>query len=138
MIILIFGARGSGKTVLAATIADRMGGILVSEEDLRLDLCQDLENAEDLHAELARRANAVARLIDLRGFHCILDVSCQTPAARKAMSAPMVKVWVDRLKESSDLYWSEPRSEEYDLKINNGLSVKQESDFIFAKMLERH
>lgn len=136
MIILIFGPHGSGKTALAEEIADSYGAIRISEEDLRFDLCRDLQNDDNFYVELARRANAVARLLDAQGFHCVLDISCQTPAAKKVMTAPTFKVWVDRLKEPSDLAWSNPRSEEFDFKINNGLSVKEERDFLLQKFTE--
>jgi adenylylsulfate kinase len=137
MIILIFGLSGSGKTVLADEIVLRSNAIYINENGLRADLSADLGFSNKDCLEQARRIGAIARLISSQGKLVVVDFVCPTAETRKAFGKADCRVWVDRIKlgryEDTNKMWEDPRNEEYDLKINAGISVEQEGDFLFEK-----
>jgi hypothetical protein len=137
MIVLIFGLPGSGKTVLANEIVSRSNAIHINGDDVRTDLSADLGFSSEDRLEQARRIGAVARLISSQGRLVVVDFVCPTAETRKAFGKADCRVWVDRIKsgryEDTNKMWEDPRNEEYDLKINAGVSVEQEGDFFFEK-----
>ena len=138
MIILIFGLPGSGKTALAREIISRCDAIHINGDDVRADLSADLGFSHDDRLEQARRIGAVARLISAQEKVVVVDFVCPTAETRKMFGKADYRIFVDRIKdgrfEDTNKMWEQPRSDDYDFKINSGISVEQECDFIFERI----
>ena len=99
MIIQIIGQAGSGKTVLATELADRVNGIHINADKVRADLNRDLGFDIEDRIENARRLGALARLLDEQGQIVIVDFICPTQETREAFGVPDYLVWVNRIKD---------------------------------------
>lgn len=138
MIILIVGLPGAGKTALAEELVARSGAIHLNADAARADLSSDLGFTTADRLEQARRLGAIARLISAQDKLCIVDFVCPTKETRKMFGKADFTFWVDRIDEGryedTNRMWQDLSEDEYDLKINKGLTVKQEGDACFDKM----
>ena len=138
MIIAIFGLPGAGKTALAEELVSRSGAIHLNADAVRADLSSDLGFATTDRLEQARRLGAIARLISSQDKLCIVDFVCPTKETRKMFGKADFTFWVDRIDEGryedTNRMWQDLSIDEYDLKINRGLTVKQEGDLCFDFM----
>jgi hypothetical protein len=132
MIIQIIGQAGSGKTVLATELADRVNGIHINADKARADLNKDLGFAIEDRIENARRLGALARLLDEQGQIVIVDFICPTQETREAFGVPDYLVWVNRIKDGrfvdTNKMWEDPT--DFDVSIFEGLSVSEEAEMV--------
>jgi cytidyltransferase-like protein len=133
MIIQIIGLPGTGKTVLATMLADRINAIHFNADDVRADLNKDLGFSPEDRIEQARRLGALARLTSKQGYITVVDFVCPTDETRLAFTKPDILIWVDRIKESrfadTNSMWQEPKA---DLRIVDGLTVEQEVELVIS------
>jgi adenylylsulfate kinase len=138
MIILIYGLPGAGKTALAEELVARTGAIHLNADAVRADLSSDLGFTIADRLEQARRLGAIARLISSQGKICIVDFICPTKETRKMFGKADFTFWASRVYEGhyedTNRMWEDPSKDEYDIKINLGLTVKQEADLCFDFM----
>jgi hypothetical protein len=138
MIILIVGLPGAGKTALAEELVSRSGAIHLNADAVRADLSSDLGFTIADRLEQARRLGAIARLISSQGKICIVDFICPTKETRKMFGKADFTFWASRVYEGhyedTNRIWEDPSQDEYDIKINLGLTVKQEGDLCFDFM----
>jgi hypothetical protein len=138
MIIAIFGLPGAGKTALAEELVSRSGAVHLNADAVRADLSSDLGFTTADRLEQARRLGAIARLISSQDKLCIVDFVCPTKETRKMFGRADFTFWVNRITESryedTNRVWEDLSKDEYDLKINSGLTVKQEGDLCFDLM----
>jgi predicted ATPase len=99
-ILQIIGLPGSGKTTLAKELASRTDAILLNADEVRADLCSDLEFSIEDRIEQARRLGAMARLLAKQGRLVIVDFVCPTPETRKAFGLADFVVWMDTISDS--------------------------------------
>jgi hypothetical protein len=132
MIIQIIGQAGSGKTSLAVELADRVNGIHINADKVRVDLNKDLGFSIEDRIENARRLGALARLLDEQGHIVIVDFICPTQETRDAFGVPNYLIWVNRIKEGrfvdTNKIWEDPKFS--DVEILNGLSVAEEAELV--------
>ena len=86
-LVLIGGAPGTGKTTLAAALADRLGGVLLSTDSVRKELPG--RSAEDRYGDAAKAATyrellARARLALEHGESVVADATWGASAQRQA------------------------------------------------------
>ena len=73
MIVWLTGRSGAGKTTLGRALAG-LGWLHVDGDDLRSGLCIDLGYSKDDREENARRALAVAEMLDRQGVRVIVSM----------------------------------------------------------------
>jgi hypothetical protein len=138
MIVLIVGLPGAGKTSLAQELVSRTGAIHLNADAVRADLNSDLGFTTIDRLEQARRMGSMSRLLSAQGFLVIVDFVCPTKETRKMFGKADFTFWVSRIEEgryeNTNRMWENLSEDEYDLKINKGLTVKQEGDACFDKM----
>jgi hypothetical protein len=138
VIVLIVGLPGAGKTSLAHELVSRTGAIHLNADAVRADLNSDLGFTTTDRLEQARRMGSMARLLSAQGFLVIVDFVCPTKETRKMFGKADFTFWVSRIEEgryeNTNRMWEDLSEDEYDLKINKGLTVKQEGDACFGKM----
>lgn len=138
MIIQIIGLPGSGKTTLAKELADRLDAVHFNADEVRSDLNSDLGFTNEDRIEQARRMGALARLTSGQGFTTIVDFVCPTKETRSAFGFAHWVIWVDRIKEGrfedTNSIWEDP--ENYDVKIDNGMTVEEEANYIIDELGE--
>lgn len=138
MIIQIIGLPGSGKTTLAKELADRLDAVHFNADEVRSDLNSDLGFTSEDRIEQSRRMGALARLTSGQGFITIVDFICPTKETRNAFGFAHWVIWVDRIKEGrfedTNSLWEDP--ENYDVKIDNGMTVEEEADYIINELGE--
>lgn len=138
MIILIVGLPGTGKTALATELVQRTNAVHINADAVRAELSSDLGFTSEDRLEQARRLGAIARLISSQGKICVVDFVCPTKETRKMFGKADFTVWVHRIEEGryedTNKMWEDLQPDEYDLKINKGLSIKQEGDICFDRM----
>jgi adenylylsulfate kinase len=132
MIIQIIGQAGSGKTTLAAELADRINAIHINADKVRADLNQDLGFELRDRIENARRLGALARLLDEQGKIVIVDFICPTQETRDAFGVADYVVWVNRIEEGrftdTNKMWENPMR--FDIEIPTGMTVTEEVDLV--------
>lgn len=132
MIIQIIGLPGSGKTVLAKALKERINAIHFNADEVRAGLNCDLGFTAEDRIEQARRMGELARLVSKQGFPVIVDFVCPTEQTRRAFGFADVVVWVDRIKqgryEDTNKLWEDP--EYCDIRIDNQWTVEEEADLI--------
>jgi adenylylsulfate kinase len=128
LIIQIIGLPGSGKTALAAALADRINAIHFNADEVRADLNSDLGFSPEARVEQARRIGALARLTSKQGYITVVDFICPTEETRSAFGKPDILIWVNRIEagrfEDTNKLWENPTNA--DLVILDGLTVEQE------------
>jgi hypothetical protein len=134
MIIQIIGQAGTGKTVLATELADRINGIHINADQVRAELNSDLGFSPEDRIENARRLGALARLLSNQGQTVVVDFICPTNATRIAFGKPDHLVWVNRIKEGrfedTNKMWQDPT--EFDVQIKEGLTIQEEVNLVIA------
>ena len=132
MIIQIIGQAGSGKTTLAAELADRVNGVHINADKVRADLNKDLGFSLDNRIENARRLGALARLLDEQNQIVVVDFICPTQETRDAFGKPDYVIWVNRIKKGrfvdTNKMWQNPVK--FDIEILEGMSVNEEAEFV--------
>ena len=85
--------------------------------------------------EQARRMGALARLLNNQGYSVVVDFVCPTEDTRSAFGHADKIIWMSRIDkgrfEDTNTLWQDPI--EYDLKINDKLTVEQELDYVMYK-----
>lgn len=78
---------------------------------------------------------ALARLLNNQGYSVVVDFVCPTEDTRSAFGHADKIIWMSRIDkgrfEDTNILWQDPI--EYDLKINDRLTVEQELDFVIYK-----
>lgn len=132
MIIQIIGLPGSGKTELAKSLKERINAIHLNADEVRSSVNLDLGFTTEDRIEQARRMGAMAVLLSKQGFNVIVDFVCPTEETRSAFGFANLVIWMDRIKESrfedTNKLWENPSY--YDIKIQNGMTVKEETDYV--------
>jgi translation elongation factor EF-G len=132
VIVLIVGLPGAGKTSLAQELVSRTGAIHLNADAVRADLNSDLGFTTTDRLEQARRMGSMARLLSAQGFLVIVDFVCPTKETRKMFGKADFTFWVSRIEEgryeNTNRMWEDLSEDEYDLKINKGLTVKQDTN----------
>jgi hypothetical protein len=132
MIIQIIGLPGSGKTVLAKALKERINAVHFNADEVRAGLNIDLGFTDEDRIEQARRMGELARLVSKQGFPVIVDFVCPTDQTRRAFGFADVVVWVDRIKqgryEDTNKIWEDPKY--CDVRIDDKWTVEEEVDLI--------
>ena len=135
MILQIIGLPGAGKTTLAKGLLQKTDAIHLNADYVRSTINSDLGFTLKDRVENSRRLGEIAKLISDQGKTVIVDFVCPTLETRNAFGKPDFLVWVNRIKESrfsdTNLMWEVP--ENYDLKIEEGLTVDEEVDLVIKK-----
>lgn len=117
MIIQIIGLPGSGKTTLAAELADRINAIHFNADIVRAELNTDLGFSVEDRLEQARRMGALARMTSQQGFLTVVDFICPTEATREAFGKPDVLIVMSRtpVREFADTtaLWEQPADADF-------------------------
>ena len=79
MIVWLTGRVGAGKTTLGKILSERLNAVLLDGGDLRENLSSDLGFSASDRKENARRAMAVAKLLDRQGVDVVVTL-VQFPA----------------------------------------------------------
>jgi len=78
---------------------------------------------------------ALARLLNNQGYSVVVDFVCPTEDTRSAFGHADKIIWMSRINkgrfEDTNILWQDPI--EYDLKINDRLTVEQELDYVIYK-----
>ena len=78
---------------------------------------------------------ALARLLNNQGYSVVVDFVCPTEDTRSAFGHADKIIWMSRIDkgrfEDTNTLWQDPI--EYDLKINDKLTVEQELDYVMYK-----
>ena len=78
---------------------------------------------------------ALARLLNNQGYSVVVDFVCPTEDTRSAFGHADKIIWMSRIDkgrfEDTNILWQDPI--EYDLKINDRLTVEQELDYVIYK-----
>lgn len=137
MIILVFGLPGSGKTSLARELSSRTGAIHINADEVRADLSKDLGFSLDDRVEQARRLGAMARLLSNQGQLVIVDFINPTAQTREVFGLSDIAIWVDRIQtsrfEDTNNIWEAPNSQDYTIRISDGISIQEEADLVISK-----
>jgi cytidyltransferase-like protein len=132
LIIQIIGLPGSGKTALAAALANRINAIHFNADEVRADLSSDLGFKSEDRLEQARRLGALARLTSKQSYITVVDFICPTEETRTVFGKPDILIWVNRIEagrfEDTNEMWENPSNA--DLVILDGSTVEQEVDDI--------
>jgi hypothetical protein len=113
MIIQVMGLPGTGKTVLAKELADRVNAIHFNADEVRADLNSDLGFSDEDRIEQARRLGALARLTSRQGFITVVDFICPTTQTREAFGKPDLLILMNRTPvrdfPNTTAIWEEPQ-----------------------------
>lgn len=135
MIIQIIGLPGSGKSMLATELADRVNAIHFNADEVRADLNSDLGYEVSDRIEQARRMGALARLTSKQGFITIVDFICPTKETRDAFGKADVLIIMKRtpVRQFADTtaMWEEP--ENADLVFGDDVELEDKIKIILDK-----
>lgn len=132
MIIFLFGNSVKSREDVATELASRVGAVCLYEKNIIEDMVNRSETPD--HEYVSSYAGTVARLLSRLKLPCVVELSAPTRAARDAFGASSYAIWVADGDEHLD--WEDPRSEEYKIKLNSGISVDQKCEFIIAKIVD--
>jgi adenylylsulfate kinase len=96
--ILIMGLPGSGKTMLARALKNKLKAVHWNADDVRAQINKDLGFSEADRIEQARRMGWLSDKAVEAGHWAIADFVCPIPATRAAFG-PATVIWVDTIKE---------------------------------------
>jgi hypothetical protein len=117
MIIQIIGLPGSGKTTLAAALADRINAIHLNADYVRSTINSDLGFSPEDRVEHARRMGEMARMLVGQGLIVVVDFICPTLDTRTAFGKPDILVWMDTIAEGrfedTNKLWEKPTEFDY-------------------------
>ena len=100
MKILIMGLPGSGKKLLAETLAQHLKCVHFNADDIRSNINKDLGFSSSDRVEQARRMGHLCDIAAKWGANVIADFVCPTEETRAAFGADFV-IWIDRIAKSS-------------------------------------
>ena len=135
MIIQIIGLPGSGKTLLAKALKERINAIHLNADEVRSTVNSDLGFTAEDRIEQARRMGEMARLIAKQGVApVIVDFVCPTDETRSAFGYANLIIWVDRIKEGrfedTNKMWQDPKV--FHIRILDGYTIDEEVDMIIT------
>lgn len=134
MIIQIIGLPGSGKTTLAAALADRINAVHLNADYVRSTINSDLGFAPEDRIEHARRMGEMARMLAGQGLIVVVDFICPTLDARTAFGKPDILVWMDTITEGrfedTNKLWEKPTEFDYHFVSYDS---KAQTDLIIAQ-----
>ena len=135
MIIQIIGLPGSGKTLLAKALKERINAIHLNADEVRSTVNSDLGFSNEDRVEQARRMGEMARLIAKQGVApVIVDFVCPTDETRSAFGYANLIIWVDRIKEGrfedTNKMWQDPKV--FHIRILDGYTIDEEVDIIIT------
>ena len=134
MIIQIIGLPGSGKTTLAAALADRINAVHLNAAYVRSTINSDLGFAPEDRIEHARRMGEMARMLAGQGLIVVVDFICPTLDARTAFGKPDILVWMDTITEGrfedTNKLWEKPTEFDYHFASYDS---KGQTDLIIAQ-----
>lgn len=132
MIIQIIGLPGSGKTMLAEELADRINAVHFNADKVRAGLNYDLGFSPEARIEQARRMGALARLTSEQGFITVVDFICPTKETREAFGKSDLLIVMKRtpIRDFADTtaMWEEPESA--DLTFGDELELEDKIQVI--------
>ena len=132
MIIQIIGLPGSGKTMLAEELADRINAVHFNADKVRAGLNSDLGFSPEARIEQARRMGALARLTSEQGFITVVDFICPTKETREAFGKSDLLIVMKRtpIRDFADTtaMWEEPESA--DLTFGDELELEDKIQVI--------
>lgn len=135
MIIQIIGLPGSGKTVLAEELCNRINAIHWNADKVRSSINKDLGFTKEDRIEQARRMGCLAKEISDQGHIAVVDFVCPTKETREAFGHADIVIWVDRIKESrfqdTNKIWEDP--EKYDIRFEEGKTIDEEVEEIIIR-----
>lgn len=101
MIILITGAKGSGKSTIAGALADRINGIHLNESYLSQTINQDILYTNN-SLEEARRAGELARMLsNIQEKPVVLDICLSSSQEWERLGPIDISVWMDTVADDS-------------------------------------
>jgi cytidylate kinase len=111
MIIQILGLPGSGKTMLAKKLSDRINAIHLNGDEVRQTVNKDLGFSLESRIEQARRMGELARLINKQGHNVVVDFVCPTKVTRNTFGRPDIMIWMNtivegRFRDTNDMFES--------------------------------
>jgi len=127
MIIQIIGLPGTGKTTLAAELADRINAIHLNADYVRSTINSDLGFTLEDRIEHSRRLGEIARMLAGQGHHVVVDFICPTKETREAFGNPDKIIWMRRTPvrnfDDTTLMWQDPIK--FDLAFNDDIELEQ-------------
>ena len=97
MKILIMGLPGSGKTTLAKSLVNLIGGIHINADEVR-EKYDDWDFSNEGRTRQAYRMKFLSDGVVQAGKIAVADFICPTPEARELFPADYI-IWVDTIKE---------------------------------------
>ena len=134
MIIQIIGLPGSGKTTLAAALADRINAVHLNADYVRATINSDLGFTPEDRVEHARRFGEMAKMLSGQGLDVVVDFICPTTATRAAFGKPDICIWMDTIAkgrfEDTNKLWETPTEFDYHFTAYDS---KGQTDLIIAQ-----
>jgi adenylylsulfate kinase-like enzyme len=88
-VVLITGLPGSGKTDIAASVAQRLRGVHINGDTVRSTINAGLDFSEASRIKQATTMGQLARMVADSGVTAVVDFVCPTLATRQALLAAL-------------------------------------------------